>query len=783
MSEQFRLPTDRLYFEVKAKSLPFATTKDIKPRVKVFGHDLAKDALTFAIGCPAKGFNAYVRGLSGIGRKTLVKQVLNENKPNIRRKNDYCYVHNFSHPNVPRLIILQGGYGKQLKQMLSSFCDYVINDLPKTLNSAPIRAKRKTVEEKANKSVVSLYQPFEKILEKRNLVLANFRENEETRMVIAPTYEGKALSPDEANQMIKAGTLSKEYIKVLNEELPALQLQLSEIVVKSNDIMEQNFVAIRTLENDFARGELSEYLDAISKKFTNDNLDEYLDEIIDDFIENILHNQTDKFDPTVFYGVNILNDPYKTDKAPVFFEYAPTLSNLLGSVETEGQLPPYQSIIAGSLIKANGGFLIVEVDEALSAGTWAVLMRILRTGKLSFTFEDKPDGRPTMIKPESLPLDVKVILIGSYQRFYELSAYDSDFLDNFKVLVDLDSELSRHEESYLQYAQVICKVVNEEKLCHFDCEAVAQLIEYGIRLSGSKNKLSSRFGHIIDRAREADYLAKKAGEDLVGRAHVIDAIDASKRRSFAPAKRFYDVLDNGTIIVETMGERVGQINGLAVSHAGTTSYGFPARITGTIAPGKAGLINIEGQADLSGQIHTKGFQILGGLLRYILKPNHPLSFAASIAFEQSYGGIDGDSASGAEACCLLSALVGVPIKQSLSMTGAIDQFGQLQAIGGVNEKIEGFYDTCQLKGLNGCQGVIIPVANIDNLMLRDDIVYACNEKKFHLYAVDHVLDALAILTGTESCKYELVHDLPYQPQSLLANAIEATRTLFQQSKS
>lgn len=426
---------------------------------------------------------------------------------------------------------------------------------------------------------------------------------------------------------------------------------------------------------------------------------------------------------------------------------------------------------------------MVEVDDALSEGTWAVLTRILRSGNISFAFEDNSKGRPAVIKPEPIPLDVKVILIGSHRRYYELSAYDSDFADNFKVLADLDTALPRVAESYLQYARVIRKTVDEEQLLHFDSEAVAQLIEHGIRLHGGKNKLSARFGRVMDTAREADYLAKKANAGGVTRKHIINAIRAAKHRSYAPAKDFYKLLENGTIIVETVGERVGQINGLAVSQAGNVAYGFPARITTTVSPGKAGLINIEGQADLSGQIHTKGFQILGGLLRHVLKPEHPLSFAASIAFEQSYGGIDGDSASGAEACCLLSALTDTPIKQSLSMTGAIDQFGHLQAIGGVNEKIEGFFDACAFNELNGEQGVIIPVANVADLMLRDDVIRACEQGQFHIYAVEHVLDALAILTATASCKDQLQQCLPYQPQSLLANAVEAAQHLFRQSQS
>ena len=784
MSNQFRVPTDKLYYHVDAKELPFKTTKDVTNNLQIFGHDVAKDALTFAIECLGKGLNAYVRGMSGTGRETLVKQVLDEVKPKARQQNDYCYVHNFTHPNIPRLIVLKHGYGKILKKMMAVFCDYVVSELQQTLSSEDIRSKRVQIENKHNKILINIYQPFEDILKKENLALANIKDGESMRMVIAPVHKDVLITPEQIPVLLKQGELSEKDIIAFNKKVLSFQPQLETLVKQANFLTEKKYQDIRKLDNDFARAQLSCHLDAISEKFKYKDLDIYLDEIVDDFIENVLYNRKGSFDPTMFYGVNILTPTYKDDKAPVVFESSPTLVNLLGIAEREGKLPPYASISAGSLIKSDGGFLIIEVDEALAEkGTWAILMRTIRSGKLSFSFEDYFGGRPSTIKPEPIPLDVKVILIGSHQRFYELGHYEDDFLDNFKVLVDLDTELPRIAESFMQYAQVLKKVVNDEKLLHFDNGAVAQMIEHGIRLSSGKNKLSTRFGRLMDVAREASYLAKKEKKNLVVKKYVVNAIKASIGRSYSSAKRFYELLENGTIIIENQGKQIGQINGLAVSQAGTISYGFPARITATVSPGKSGLINIEGQAELSGNIHTKGFQILGGLLRHILRPCHPLSFSASIAFEQSYGGIDGDSASGAEACCLLSAITQIPIKQSLSMTGAIDQFGQLQAIGGVNEKIEGFFDYCHQGGLNGEQGVIIPSANLANLMLRDDVVKACEKNDFHIYAVGYVLDALAILTDTESCQYELAHRIPYSYDSTLFKASENIQTLFEQSMS
>lgn len=785
MLNNFRLPTEQLTWRVNKNDFPFNTTKDLKPETQIYGHETAKDALTYAIECQGKGLNAYVRGLSGSGRKTLVKQIFDEIKPKARIQRDFCYVHNFAHPNVPRLIVLSAGYGKMLKQMLSSFADYVSNDLPKTMNSDSIRAERKRIEESTNKNVGKQYAPFEEKLTAMGLGLANIQDENGTRMIIAPVYEGRMVQPNELDALIESGKIPTEVIENIEKSMPDLQDELRKIAETANDIVEKSFSEIRKLDNQFARDVLSGHLDPISKKFTNPELDVFLDEIIDDFIENKLHSQVEGFDPAKLYSINILSSRFKTDDAPIVIEGAPTLSNLLGAVESEGKLLPYQSISAGSLINADGGYLVVEVDEALSeSGAWAIIMRTLRSGELSFAFGDKLDGNtPAVIKPEPIPLDIKVILIGSHQRYYELNAYAADFSDQFKVLADLDTELSRQQESYVQYAQVVRKIVDCEELLHFDQSAIAELIEYGARMAGGRDNLSARFGRVMDTAREGAYLAKKADAKLVKGEHINRAIEAAKKRSFSSAKRFYSLLENGTIRIDTDGEVVGQINGLAVTKASNISYGFPARITATVAPGQMGLINIEGQADLSGQIHTKGFNILGGLLRHVLSPKHPLSFSASIAFEQSYGGIDGDSASGAEACCLLSTITGVPIKQSLSMTGAIDQFGHIQAIGGVNEKIEGFFDTCQSRELTGEQGVIIPVSNVDELMLRDDVVAACEAGQFHIYAVEHVLDALAILTGTESCKHELVECKPYTQGSLLSIASKKAESLFQLSQS
>jgi ATP-dependent Lon protease len=417
----------------------------------------------------------------------------------------------------------------------------------------------------------------------------------------------------------------------------------------------------------------------------------------------------------MLYGVNVIcsHDP---DSNPVVTENTPTVQNLLGSVEPElignsRMVTNYRGIRAGALVHADGGYLILNAYDVLSEpGSWRMLMRVLRTGSVEIVPSDL--GWPLItqsLKPQAIDISVRVILIGSSRLFYQLDQVDQDFTNLFKALA-----------------------------------------EHGARIASRKGKITARFGRIADIVREASFLATKAGAALVGREHVEQTIIRNKYRASLPSTRFQELIHDGTIMVQTQGSVVGQINGLAVINAGQLSYGFPARITATIGAGQAGVLNIEGAAALSGNIHTKGFHILGGLLRHLLDSDHPLTFSASIAFEQSYGGIDGDSASGAEICCLISALTGVPIRQELAMTGAIDQHGHIQAIGAVNEKIEGFFDACKSIGLNDRQGIVIPWSNAGDLMLRVDVVAACAAGHFQIHAVKTVNEALEVLTGKEA---------------------------------
>ncbi|MEE8468356.1 MAG: AAA family ATPase, partial [Planctomycetota bacterium] len=469
----------------------------------------------------------------------------------------------------------------------------------------------------------------------------------------------------------------------------------------------------------------------------------------------------------------------RDEPCTILIETQPTLRNLLGTIERQvlpggGAYSDHTMIRAGSLLRADGGYLVLETRDVLTEpGAWKVLVRTLRTGRLEIAAQESLlFGSTAMVKPEPIPVNLKVILIGDPGLYRVLDANDPDFPDLFKVLADFDSVVPRDAEGVHFYAGALAALVEAEHLPHFAADAIAALVEHGARIAGRRDRLSTRLGRLADVAREAAFLTRKSGQDLVSGDDVLRAVKRSRRRADLPARRFRQAIAEGTIRIQMRGRQVGQINGLAVTSAGPLTYGFPARITATIAPGTAGTINIEREAQLSGSIHTKGFYILGGLLRHLLScAGHPLAFSASIAFEQSYGGIDGDSASGAEMCCLLSVLTGVALDQGLAMTGAIDQLGNMQPIGAASEKIEGYFDACFDAGLTGDQGVILPAANLHNLMLRQDVVEACENGQFRVWGVHTIHEALEIFTGCDAGEVD-AETGRYTEGSLLARAVE-----------
>ena len=780
-----KLKPNALRWRCDPKALGFTSTVDLSPSATIVGQDTARDALEFGILCQAPGQNVYVRGPSGTGRMTMVRQLLTTLKPDTQLQ-DRCYVHHFAKPDRPRLLSVPAGQARELRRQVQELSHYIGEELPKALDAEPLLAQRTAIQERIQRQVREITEPLEADLRKAGMALVNLQSGSIAQTAIFPLVNGEPVAPEQFHQLKAQGQVPPARVQQFERDYPQFQKRLHTLGRDVNLAYKAGAEEVQRVNEHATRSLLGTFTEAIKVAFPQAEVGEFLDEIIDDVVETRLRPAQQLPDPTLRYGINIINEHEPDASAPIIEEHTPNLINLLGTVEMQwgpqGPLPAdYRGIHAGSLLRADGGYLVLDVHDLLvEPGAWRALTRTLRSGQLEIVPTELGWMRPqVMIKPQPIPISVRVILIGDARTYYQLDAADPDFSELFKVLADFDHELERNEDGLRHYAGVLAQLAKNEQLPAFKADAVAALAEHGARIASKADKLSARFSRIADIAREAAFLAQQSKAKAVARKQVTQAIQRTKTRASLPARKFQSLVNSGTIQIQTTGAVIGQINGLAVINAGPVAYGFPARITATIGAGRAGLINIEGSASLSGSIHTKGFQILGGLLRHLLQLDHPLAFSASIAFEQSYGGIDGDSASGAEMCCLLSALTGQPIKQSLAMTGAIDQHGHVQAIGGVNEKIEGFFDACAFSGLTGEQGVLIPQSNAEDLMLREDVVSACRKGQFHVYAVSTIHEALEIFTGMPAGQRDT--NGQYPPGTLLHEAVTRAQEFWRKT--
>ncbi len=783
MTNNTKLNWKEVRWHCDSEDFDFETTKDIKPVSQIIGQTQAIEALEYAIESRAFGQNAFVKGLYGTGRLEMISEFLHNHSTPIVDVYEHCYVANFQQPDRPRLIVLKAGEAKFFKRWMKKFADFVTKELNDSLDADDVNQDKAAMEKKAQQQIEHYSKPFEEKLAKNNLALLNLKTDNGVQTIIAPVIDKKVLAPAQWQELIQEEKISKEQQAKVQEDLQVFNAEFQEMMKEINHIKYTLAENLQEKIEKKARQTLHAQTAAIIKRFHGKDVKNYLDEVVEDVIEQYFYSGKDEFFPHKRYSVNVLNSIAHDTVSPIIIERAPSLSKLLGTIESKWgekgpELSDHMSITAGTLLRANGGFLVLDARDLLSEpGAWKILTRTIKNQLLEIVPAEMswPFSQPT-IKPEAIAVNVRVIILGDAQIYYMLDNHDPDFPELFKVLVDFDTEIERNRASFNNYAEVISRLVAEENLLHFDKTAIAALIEHGARICARKDKLTTNFPRIADLAREGNFLAQKDKARLVTAEHVNTAIKRTKLRAGLSSKKFQQMLANGTINVFTQGEQVGEINGLAVIHAGPVVYGFPSRITATVAPGRAGVINIEGRADMSGSIHTKGFAILGGLLRHILPTNHPLTFSASIAFEQSYGGIDGDSASGAEFCCLISALTQIPISQEYAMTGAIDQHGRLQAIGGVNEKIEGFFDTCQSQGFTGNQGVIIPQSNAGDLMLRADVQQAVKEGQFAVHAVSHVTQALEILSQKPA---GTLIDGNYAEGSILYHAMQKVHLFWQ----
>ena len=763
MSSVPALAPDALYRRADPAALSFQTTDELPDSIEFVGQDRAIKAIEFGIGMSRQGYNLFALGSSGSGRHALVQRYVEAQAAKEPPPSDWCYVNNFEQPYRPLVLRLPPGLGKELQKDVQHLVEELRNALSSAFENEEYQTRRQALEMELQEQQQKGLNELQEQARERGLTLLRTPGG----LVFAPYKDGNVLAPEQFQQ------LPQEEQDRLKAEVDVLQEQLQKLLIQAPRLERELRSRVRTLNEEVAGFVLNELMDDFYQKYAEQEavvaflraLQKDVSDNLPNFVGGEEKPAEEQQMPTLpngntaspvrrRYTVNLLVDASDLTGAPVIYESNPSYLNLVGRVEqmaTMGALiTDFTLIKPGVLHRANGGYLIVDALKVLSSPyAWEGLKRALQFGEIRIESPVQMMSLTTTVslEPEPIPLDIKVVLIGDRQTYYLLSQYDPDFNELFKVAADFGDELVRTPETERIYAQMIATVARREKLRPFDRSAVARIIEHSARLVSDAERLSMRIQVMVDLMEEADYWAQQVGATMVSAAHVQQALDAQVYRTDRIRERMQEEILRQTILVDTEGAKVGQINGLSVVQMGTYMYGQASRITATIHLGQGDVVNIEREVEMSGPIHSKGVLILASLLRARYATERPLALSASLAFEQSYGGVDGDSASSTELYALLSAIANVPINQALAVTGSVNQHGQVQAIGGVNEKIEGFFDLCKARGLTGEQGVLIPVANVKHLMLRQDIVEAAAAGQFQIYPVTTVDEGIELLTG------------------------------------
>ena len=739
----------------------FKTTADIPPLKGIVEQERPIRAIHFGLDITSPGYNIYVSGLTGTGKSTVIKTFLEEIAAKMPSPDDWCYVYNFRDSNCPTILNLPAGRAKVLKSEMDDFVRHLKTEIPKAFES-------KEYEESVN-TILRENQAVQQALLSQLTAKAQAQgfdiEITKVGVSLLPIMEGKPISSEqyealdaETKQQIESRRSNldqdiqtfmrqvREANKDSHDRINELHRRMGLYVVGSRleGIRDQHagFPAVISYLNDVEEDILSHLED-----FTEDSAKP------DSTAASQIHFES-LVDPFLKYKVNIVVDNTELHGAPVVIETNPTYYNLFGRVERRAQLgtlsADFTLIRAGSYAKANGGFLVVNAHDVLmNGGVWEMLKRTVKNKEVRIEDMAEQFGIVPVagMRPNPIPANVKVIMIGHQFIYHELYSADEDFRKIFKVKADFDSEMARDAQGFNNYASFISSRCYDENLLHFDPSGTAKVVEHGAWLVDHQEKLSARFSDVADIVREASYWARNMGKDVVSADHVQRAIDEKCYRSSLIEERIRNLIMEGTLLVDVTGEAVGQVNGLSVMDLGDIRFGRPSRITAKTYMGRGGVIDIERESKMSGKIYEKGVLILSGYLGAKYAQERPLSLAASLCFEQSYEGIDGDSASSTELYALLSSLSKIPVKQGIAVTGSVNQNGQIQPIGGVNQKIEGFFDLCKARGLTGDQGVMIPVQNVKNLMLRRDLIDAVAAGQFRIYAVSTVDEGIEILTG------------------------------------
>ena len=767
-----RVPVDKLRWTCDPRCLDFLTTEELGPSMQILGQKRGLEALRMGLEMQGEGYNIYVSGSAGTGRSTSVRACLEEIKLKRQVPDDICYVNNFKDPDSPKALYLPPGSGVGFKKEMERLIQSLREKVPKVFESEIYQDRKKETVEKVRGQEKVIYKEFEKKIEGMGFTMVAIPMGAVSRTDIVPLVEGNPVPWEQLDGMVEKGDFPAERFQEMRKEYDELVKEMSDRIFRVRDLEKDLLERLQALDQDMAGPVISEEIEAISRRFERQAVRDYLEEVKRYLLENLdifrprTENQPqvlpfaqapDVQDPYSVFQVNVLVDNSTTQGAPVIVESYPTYRNLFGTVERSYDprgiwRTDFTKIKAGSFVKANGGYLIINaLDALMEPGVWPALKKSIKQGEVEIqSFDPFMFLAAPSLKPEPIKTDVKVIMIGDNEIYYILFYRDDDFKKVFKMKADFDTVMDNVDEAVREYAGFIRKKTLDEGLPPFHAEAVVALVEHGVRIAGKRSKISTRFHHVADVIREAAYWARKEGSETVLASHVDRAVENRHWRHNLVEDKIREMIAEGSILIDTEGWKVGQVNGLSVYDLGDISFGRPSRITAQTAMGRAGVIDIEREAQLGGPIHNKGVYILSGYLRGKYAQDKPLSIASSICFEQSYSGVEGDSASSAELYAILSSLSGLPIRQDIAVTGSVNQKGEIQPIGGVNEKIEGFFDVCRIKGLSGSQAVMIPQRNMVDLMLRKDVVQAVAEGKFGVIPVNTVDEGIAILTGVQA---------------------------------
>ncbi len=738
----------------------FQTTADLEDLAEIVGQARAMDALRFGATIRHEGYNLFVLGPSGMGKRSAVGQFLEKKASEERQPDDWCYINNFTQPHRPRALRLPSGRGVELREDMDELVDYLRGAIPALFESDEYRAKVAVIQEESQKQQEQMLKELAAEAEKQEIALVRTAEG----FTLAPMRNNEVIAPEEYEK------LPKEESERIEALIAQLQERLEKILSQMPRWRRERSERIKQFNKEIALSAVEHVIDELRTGYAElPEVLNYLDDVQEDMVEHVddfrRKEETGNISGvTIFhqhsfhrYEVNALVTNGEKSGAPIISEDNPTYGNLIGRVEHVAQLgalvTDFTLIKPGALHRANGGYLLLDVRKVLlQPFAWEGLKRALQSREILIESLGQMYSliSTVSLEPEPIPLTAKIVLFGDRLFYYLLQEHDPEFGELFKVAADFEERIERNADTLLLYARLIATLSRKETLLPFGREAVARVIEHGARLAGDSERLSMHMCSVADLLRESDYWAREAKHEVVTAIDVQQAIDAQIGRQNRLKDRLHEEILRHTLMIDTQGAVVGQVNGLSVIELGDFVFAQPIRITATTRFGDGKLINIEREVKLSGAIHSKGVLILSSFLASQYARDQPLALSASLVFEQSYTRVEGDSASVAELCALLSNLADIPIKQSLAITGSVNQFGHVQAIGAVNEKIEGFFDICAARGLNGEQGVLIPASNIKHLMLRRDVVAAAKNGQFHIYAIETVDQAICLLTGLQA---------------------------------